>query len=379
MNSNKFAEQLDEINKVYKERAPQHTSSEKENGDPNIFEILGIENKEVLICRILGDLLNPNGKINSGNSDPLKLFLSQVLNINHVCAEKDFEHAEIVLEEVTDENRRVDIVIKIGREKDIYPLEVKINAVDQPAQLYDYYHFYFGDTTQQSDKKIYYLTPTGKEPSSDSIKTLNRENYKSISFDIDILSWLHSLLDSCKFNDTARFIIKQFEEVIQKMTLDLKKRDALYESLGYTKKDGFKYSELLLSILNHHDEIKALIQQNYIYNNCDLKAEPYTLSDNIEKEDKKKDTHCLLKVLDKSQNTIAWICVATYLYIATDNEKVKESTNFKWETETTKTGTYYWRYLFLKGEEEKLRLSNPANCLNKEGEIAIKDILKDCE
>lgn len=373
MNSNKFAEQLDEINKVYKERAPQHTASEKENGEPNIFEILGIENKEVLICRILGDLLNPNGKINGGNDEPLKLFLEEVLG---VTPENDFNDAEIVLEEVTDENRRVDIVIKIGGE--IYPIEVKIWAEDQPSQLFDYYHFYFGEETS---KKIYYLTPTGKEPSNNSIRNLHKEAYKPISFEKDVFHWLNSItLDD--FNETAKFIITQFKEVVYNMSQDAKAKEALKNALGYSEETGYQYNELLLTILNNHDFIEKSIQQVYIRNHCDLADTSYTLSANITKDDKKKDSHCVLKVLDDAGNTIAWICIATNLYIVT--EKIKEQASIdkrgKKGWDDSKAGNnYYWRYLYYKTNETLLAFKNIKEYLDNTEDIAIKKALEDCE
>ena len=43
----------------------------------NIFKVLGIADKEVLICRLLGELLDPKGSHGSG-AKPLSLFLEQL-------------------------------------------------------------------------------------------------------------------------------------------------------------------------------------------------------------------------------------------------------------------------------------------------------------
>ena len=119
----------------------------------NIFQILGIEAKEVLICRFLGFLLN----LPSQDNRSLKLFLSDVLG---VPIQSSMANARVSLEEVIDNNRRVDLVIENG--DNIYPIEVKIWAGDQETQLADYYEYYFKGN---NDQKIYYLTPTGWEPS----------------------------------------------------------------------------------------------------------------------------------------------------------------------------------------------------------------------
>lgn len=45
--------------------------------DPyNIFSVLSIETKEVLICRVIGDFLNPRGK-HGENNKFLSLFLKK--------------------------------------------------------------------------------------------------------------------------------------------------------------------------------------------------------------------------------------------------------------------------------------------------------------
>ena len=91
----------------------------------NIFKVLGIENKEVLVCRLLGDLLDPCGT-HGLKEKPLKLFLKQ---LQRDFTSDEIENASVVLEDKTNDNRRADIVIFIGN--DVIPIEVKIWAGDQ--------------------------------------------------------------------------------------------------------------------------------------------------------------------------------------------------------------------------------------------------------
>lgn len=91
--------------------------------DPyNIFSVLSIETKEVLICRVIGDFLNPRGK-HGENSKFLSLFLKEIPELQHIACEQ-LDQAIVTTEYVIDENRRIDIVIEIGGY--FVPMEVKI-------------------------------------------------------------------------------------------------------------------------------------------------------------------------------------------------------------------------------------------------------------
>ena len=103
----------------------------------NIFQVLEIESKEVLICRFLGDLLDPNGS-HGCEIEFLKRFF-KLLKAEEV-SDAELMNAKVVLEEHTDNNRRIDIVIHLSTE--VYPIEVKIWAEDQDGQLYDYLEYF---------------------------------------------------------------------------------------------------------------------------------------------------------------------------------------------------------------------------------------------
>lgn len=118
--------------KLLAARCPEDRSRERYN----IFRVLGIEDKEVLICRFLGDLLDPKGTHGCG-----PLFLARFFRLlgTEAPADAELENAEVVLEEHTDKDRRIDIVIHLSNK--VYPIEAKIWAGDQDAQLYDYWAY----------------------------------------------------------------------------------------------------------------------------------------------------------------------------------------------------------------------------------------------
>ena len=357
------------------------------DSDANIFEILQIENKEVLFCRFLGYVLDPRSKLNNEINDlPVKLFIKNVLEYEQKT--DDFEFS-VQLEEPTEKKRRVDIVIHAGNM--VFPLEVKINAGDQPSQLYDYYHHYFGNN-QREPNCVYYLTPKGKEPSEESITkidernnkhSLGNENYKLIGYGTDndnFMAWLNNLENF--YEGISQFLIQQYIAEVKSIVKSEEILMALDESLSLNfdcNNDDFENNKgLLIDIIKNADSIKTKIQRKYLLKHIkDL--EEFVLSSNISESDISKDKYCILKINRKADNkTVAWIAVETYLYIiAEDLEESAKTTDDPgknpecWEIAKTK---YCWRYILVGNK--KFKLSNIENC-NTNQEIDLKSILLD--
>ena len=116
------AELLSQINMNCKEFPPYAPLS-----DYNVFHILGISAKEVIMCRFLADLLNPEGKHGCGISF-LKSFMHDVLN-EYSMSDILLARTEVAAEYVIDNERRIDIVIQNPRF--FVPIEVKIYAGEQ--------------------------------------------------------------------------------------------------------------------------------------------------------------------------------------------------------------------------------------------------------
>lgn len=156
----------------------------------NIYRLLHVTNKEVQMCRILADFLDPNGSHREG-AKYLLCFFRDVLCID--VAEKRIKEARVYKEYPITNDRRIDIVISYHG--GFIPIEVKINAEDQENQCYDYLHF-----AKKKDKNafIVYLTKSGYMPSEYSLKgahgeRLNEKDVRCISFKDDILNWLKKI------------------------------------------------------------------------------------------------------------------------------------------------------------------------------------------
>lgn len=138
----------------------------------NIFKVCEIHDKEVLLCRFIYQLINPNGLHNQGDFF-LRKFITDVLggticNDNNYIDEKDFiitedelSKVQVTKEYVIKNNRRIDLLIETNKHS--IPIEVKIYAGDQKDQCNDYLEY-------SKNSKLYYLTLYGDPPSDISYK-----------------------------------------------------------------------------------------------------------------------------------------------------------------------------------------------------------------
>ncbi len=177
----------------------------QKNGDKfNIFEITSIHNKEVIICRMIGELLNPSGSHSQG-STYLKSFVENTLSITKF----NYKKAKVFLEYVIENNRRIDIVIT--DENYFIPIEVKIKAGDQENQCNDYLKY-------AKNADMYYLTLYGDKPSIESYSgNVGKYGVKVLSFSEDILKWLKECVE-----DEATSKIPPIKEVILQLIKNIK-------------------------------------------------------------------------------------------------------------------------------------------------------------
>lgn len=327
----------------------------------NVFTVLGIANKEVILCRFLGELLDPNGSHQMGTF-PLSCFASQVLNCDSLT-EDEAQQAYVVLEERIDDDRRVDIAIHL--KNTVWPIEVKVWAGDQDAQLSDYYQYY--KKRYQLDS-IFYLTPTGRPPSQKSQGALSSDKIVYLSFAEHIKEWLKHLLPLCK-NKDVYVSIKQFIEVIEKMSTDNKQLEMLRNTLKLTndsKMENIQEINAVLALLEYKEELQREIWKRFLHANLKC-GDGFDLAD-CEESDLKVDKHTLLRVNYKG-NTVAWICVQDNLYLYC--REIKQEAKQNWHGAAD--DGYQWIHLSPSGRKKyPMR-----NCSLKNEDIKIEDVLKD--
>lgn len=190
-------------------------SHQKQGESYNIFKVLEVTEREVMICRVLADLLNPSGAHGNGKKY-LKSFLRHVLGMEYIT-EDVLKEIRVYKEYPISGERRMDIVI---RSRHFFvTIEVKINASDQPCQCFDYYQH---AVREDPDAKVVYLTKTGYMPSDKSMCSslhtdrLSEDKVLCISFCTDIRLWLESILED--ETGVMKYILSQYLEVIKDYT-----------------------------------------------------------------------------------------------------------------------------------------------------------------
>lgn len=334
----------------------------------NVLYMLGVENKEVIICKLLASLIEPNG-LHCLGIEPLKIFL-KCINVNKEYSDNMFSNAMVETEELISDNRRVDIVIHI--DNDVIPIEVKLYAKDQDAQLCDYFNYYKAidkDTDKKDIDKIYYLTIDGKKPSKSSVGNLKKENYSCISFFKEIYSFLSDLenLSMGAENDLIK-IIKDFKEVISNMKSDEENMKEIVEKLTKCFEDNNNQVENeFLQIVKYSDkiwdEIRFLTLKNSIKKQSNNK---YSLKNEIKNKDKLDfDKHCKYAITydENDEKEVAYLAIEQNLYIVINDKE--ERKNFEVQNsnsdskiyETNKE--YVWKYIKINDKKWDLRNVDP--------------------
>ena len=176
----------------------------------NIFKIAKIADRELIMCRVLADLLNPKGLHNQGDAY-LKLFLETVVKAFIAKIENfNFAKAKVSTEYLINENRRIDIIIDDGTI--FIPIEVKIHAGEQERQIPDYAAFSRRMNEAFGFIPVLFLTPEGYK----SVEA-SKDDYISISFKNHIIPWLVKCLnlEETEKKSPVREIIKQFIRAIK--------------------------------------------------------------------------------------------------------------------------------------------------------------------
>ena len=315
---------------------------------PNILYMLGVHYNEVITCRLIKAIIEPNGFHGLGD-EPLLMFFKMVLGKDNI---KELKNAEIILEEPITDNRRVDIAIY--NDGCVYPIEVKIWAKDQNNQLYDYYNYYDSQKENCKIDKIYYLTPNGHPPSKASRNDLPDEKIERKSFSKDIKRYLTALKPLVKGvdNEEFRIVVNNFSEVINVMCSiynnQEKFMDVFRELQNATDKNNF------LSLIKQKDELWEKIRRDFIFKSLDKYAEDNGIKidhNDFENAAKFVDPKCLYEI--EYNNQKAYICIDTNLYIIRQFDNgVPEGWN---DYNNNKYPCYAWSYIKKDGEEWDLK------------------------
>lgn len=225
-----------ELLEAVKEKLAQRNSGQEKAGNLfNVFEITGVEEKEVRVCAFLCELLNPKGKHGQGILF-LRSFLEAVLKQPGYSDEELWE-AAVRREVFIDQDRRIDLLIQIAEH--LFPIEVKLYAADQPGQCEAYYRYC---CRQDKNTLLYFLTLDGHRPGVQSRGSLEESQYRCISFEKEIYQWLTSLLEKGGLPEPSYLLadLAQFTEAIGRMTNQQEKETVDYVQTLIVSPEDFR-------------------------------------------------------------------------------------------------------------------------------------------
>ncbi len=252
-----------------------------ESRDPNLWQILNISHKEVLVSRFLTWILDPNNQ-HSFEAQFLKRLVIETLRVDkgkHTSlslveiAVMDFSDVE-VRAEVWLEKGRCDIVIRSPKNGFLCIIENKVRAKENAGQTKYYYeHSFFRFPKESYPKRVYiYLSPDGAPAKC--------EYFVSISYQA-ILSVIREVLSECQVTETERFLLSQFQESVKrsiamdKNILDL--AQAIYEAHGPVIDFIYESANVLKSDSQVSDAIWD--GKSWFFNIGDVGAVPYSWDD----------------------------------------------------------------------------------------------------
>lgn len=219
MDEEKIKSFLTDVKPIVKKNERRRTEKEKKGDFFNIFSILRAETDEVKThSAFLAELLNPNGT--HGQRD---LFLKNFLKIIAPNEDLITENAEVNIEysigpisEDYKSGGRLDILIRLPKSNYLILIENKIDAGDQPYQLFRY-NKYAKET--KCEYKLLYLTKYGHNPSETSTGKIDNEPFwECISYSQDIKNWLNKCLENIKNASPVAETIRQYIGLINKIT-----------------------------------------------------------------------------------------------------------------------------------------------------------------
>lgn len=233
---------------------------EKNEDNFNMFTILRKESDEVYLhSRFLSALLDPNGPHKLG-----KLFLNSFLD----RIGSDFDYDEKSLEvypnnQNRSEYKEIDICFIDRVAKNAVMIENKIYHEDtnheDKGQLENYYGRLIEEDKIPEDRiEVYYLTLDGHEPSEDSVKLSGKypelqDKVKCISYSVEILEWLRSIVKECYNKPSLRESIIQYIKIVENMTnndISIDERKEITSLIGMNE-DNLLSAKLLIDNFNH--------------------------------------------------------------------------------------------------------------------------------
>ena len=239
----------------------------------NSFDFWNIDENKV--SDIFAFLLTPNETHGQG-----KTFLKLFFNSMKIKYDLENCNIEVNRELLTNENRRIDIVINLNNNEFIIGIENKIyeTTTDQYRQIEHYCEYL--NSISNNNFCLFYLAPKNKVLSEDSISKKTKEflvktdKFKIINYEDDIIHCIHDFSVSSE-SDRVRSFILDFEKKLKQMYLGEKFMDEQNLIVDYAI-SNIQNLETTLKIGNTVSEIKNILKDKF-YNQCKDLARKFNL------------------------------------------------------------------------------------------------------
>lgn len=253
-----------------------------ESREPNLWQILDISHKEVLISRFLAWALNPKEQ-HSFKAQFLKRLVIETLradenkrtNLSPVEIDvMDLSEAEVERENRLKRRSRCDIVIHCQKNGFLCVIENKVGAKESDEQTKHYYEDSFSAYPEDKyPRRVYiFLSPY--------LVPAKCENFISLSYQ-EILTAIEGLLSEYHVTELERFLLVQFQESVKRsIAMDKNTRElvnAIYEVHGSVIKFIYDNANELKSGSPTSD--KTWDQKSWFFNIGDVGETPYSWDD----------------------------------------------------------------------------------------------------
>lgn len=226
----------DEVISKLKEFSKDFDKIRKQENRFNIFEVMGVESKEVTLhSNFLAYLLSPISNHGKGSLF-LELFLKQAKQLESI--KENVNRAEVVpeysLKRADDVYGRIDLFIKVSENISVV-IENKIYAYDQERQLERYKD---GLSKEYEYVYIIYLTLDGRDPDEYTSGKLEKKDVICLSYKENILNWLADCLKEMIFDAELRETVRQYIAVIKKIINQSKGSEIIMEYAKVLRKNA---------------------------------------------------------------------------------------------------------------------------------------------
>jgi len=256
MRDKKYSEELQLISELHLRKKRKWT----------FLEEIGVSSKETIIAKLLGYYFNPNNKHGLGDvfikslleTERYKLNEHIKSNVQRLKNQDKYEWANVIIEDTTDNNNRIDIVIETKNQ--IIAIEFKINhLLNNPLADYEKY---INEEYGNKEKVFIVLTPIWKKAKEKAICGINFEQIilskfienveknkelKGIVLNEEQKIFYKDFINTVENRKIIYEMVKQYKNFVKEDSANLQRLENIFSNLNLIKEKLNKENKKLLN------------------------------------------------------------------------------------------------------------------------------------